>query len=36
VPRYRPLPAWFDRYPSGLDYTFWAVMTGALVVAFLN
>ena len=33
VPRYRELPAWVDRYPSGIDYTFWAVLAGALVVA---
>ncbi|HEY8247801.1 MAG TPA: hypothetical protein VIG38_11040 [Hyphomicrobium sp.] len=36
VPRYRPLPAWFDRYPSGIDYAFCAVMAVALLVAFLN
>ena len=33
VPRYRPLPAWVDRYPSGIDYTFWAIMIVALAVA---
>jgi len=33
VPRYRELPAWVDRYPSGIDYAFWAVLVGALVVA---
>ena len=33
VPRYRELPAWVDRYPSGIDYAFWAVLAGALVVA---
>jgi hypothetical protein len=27
---------WFDRCPSGLDYTFWAAIAGALAVAFLN
>jgi hypothetical protein len=33
VPRYRELPAWVDRYPSSIDYTFWAILAGALVVA---
>ena len=33
VPRYRELPAWVDRCPSGVDYAFWAVLAGALVVA---
>jgi hypothetical protein len=33
VPRYRELPAWVDRYPSGIDHAFWAVLAGALVVA---
>ena len=33
VPRYRELPAWVDRYPSGIDYAFWAILAGALVVA---
>ena len=30
VPRYRELPAWVDRYPSGVDYAFWAILAGAL------
>jgi hypothetical protein len=33
VPRYRALPAWVDRYPSGIDHTFWAVLAGAFTVA---
>jgi hypothetical protein len=33
VPRYRELPAWVDRYPSGVDQAFWAIIAGALVVA---
>ncbi len=35
VPRYRQLPAWFDRFPSGLDYTFWAAMAAALAYALI-
>jgi hypothetical protein len=33
VPRYRELPAWVDRYPSGIDQAFWAVLAGVLIVA---
>ena len=33
VPRCRELPAWVDRYPSGVDYVFWAILAGALGVA---
>jgi hypothetical protein len=36
VPRYRELPAWVDRYPSGIDYAFWAILAGALVVALVT
>jgi hypothetical protein len=33
VPRYRELPAWVDRFPSGIDYTFWGIVSIALAVA---
>ena len=33
VPRYRELPAWVDRYPSGIDYTFWGILVVALALA---
>jgi hypothetical protein len=33
VPRYRELPAWVDRYPSGIDYTFWGILIVALAIA---
>ena len=36
VPRYRELPAWVDRYPSGVDYAFWAILAGALIVALVT
>ena len=36
VPRYRELPAWVDRYPSGIDYAFWAILAVALAVAFVT
>jgi hypothetical protein len=36
VPRYRELPAWVDRYPSGVDYAFWAILASALVVALVT
>ena len=36
VPRYRDLPAWVDRYPSGVDYAFWAILAGALIVVLVT
>ena len=33
VPRYRALPVWVDRYPSGIDHTFWAVLAVTFAVA---
>jgi len=33
VPRYRELPAWVDRYPSGVDYAFWGILIVALATA---
>ena len=36
VPRYRELPAWVDRYPSGVDYAFWALLAGALLLALVT
>ena len=36
VPRYRELPAWVDRYPSGIDYTFWGTLIVTLAIALLT
>ena len=35
VPRYRELPAWIDRYPSLIDYIFWALIASGFVAALL-
>lgn len=36
VPRYREVPAWVDRYPSGIDYSFWGILIVALAIALLT